>query len=275
MSDISPYCTLESTARFLWLHGGPELFRPFNLLAATPSSAAAHDHTLAQFNIGKRATHTNTHTDWYGADGAAQLMEGEKLWLMAPPHHAAAFNTLFPQTKHFHLTTDADPLIKQRLEDLYALSGSCAVHQRAGDIIYVPGGWPHAVINLTDAVSIGWSYLRPWKLKGCLEWAREQGEEKAASVVDLAAVFEKTLAAAVPSSIATNSAPKLQFWGISSTMLQELRSTWYGLQQTWRTGKSAEEACKMLAAALTDLSRTPIQPPIKPTGAQPPTPTKK
>jgi hypothetical protein len=263
MSDVSPYCTLDSSACFLWLHGGPQLFQPFNLLAATPSTQAAHDHSLAQINIGKRGTHTNTHTDWYGADGAGQLMEGEKLWIMAPPHHSAAFEQLFPATQHFDLSAD-DPSVVKRFEELYSLSGSCAVHQRAGDIIYVPGGWPHAVINLTDAVSIGWSYLRPWKLKGCLAWARESGEEKALSVVDLAAVFEKTLSTAVSPSIVSPSNPsrELTFWGLSPAMLQELRSAWFGLKQTWRTGKLDREAQRAYAATLTQLSHTPIQPPF-------------
>lgn len=269
MSDISPYCTLDSTARFLWLHGGPKLFQPFNLLAATPTTADAHDHTLVQLNIGKRGTHTNTHIDWYGADGAAQLTEGEKLWLMAPPHHAAVFHELFPQTHHFDLTSSStageESTVKNRFEALYALSGSCAVHQRAGDFVYVPGGWPHAVINLTDTVSIGWSYLRPWKLKGCLEWAQQFGEEATASVVDLAQVFEKTLAAAVsPVALAPNSPPpELTFWGLSPTLLQELRSTWYELKRCWRAQKTAAHTRQMVAGAMTQLRSTPIQPDLK------------
>ena len=257
MSDISPHCSWASSAQFLWIFRGPSLFLPFNLLAATRSRFPHHDHTLAQINIGKRGTHTNTHTDWYGADGAAQLMEGEKLWLMAPPHHAAAFNALFPQTKHFNLApTNADPKVAERFEALYALSGSCAVHQRTGDIIYVPGGWPHAVINLTDAVSIGWSYLRPWKLKGCLEWAREQGPEKTASVADLAAVFETTLATALPGSI--NPLPELPFLGISAKEIQELRATWNALTLTWRTSKRAADAEQALIQSLTQLHNSKL-----------------
>lgn len=244
ISDISPYATTASALAFAPLALGPQLFSSFNLLTATPTSSEAHDHTLAQLNIAMRGTHTNTHTDWYGADAIAQLIQGEKLWLMAPPEDYQRFQDIFPETLvSFELTgknlagKDVDTLFQQ----LAALPLGCAVHQRAGDIITVPAGWVHAVVNLTDTFSFGYSYLRPWKLHSCLEWAKERGKESALSLVNLNGIFDETLVKALPPAQVLPTVDR-PFWGISPLQIQKARASWDALVRSWHLAELEEQA---------------------------------
>ena len=44
--------------------------------------------------------------------------------------------------------------------DTFSSMGGVAFLQSAGDIIVMPGGWPHFVYNLTPTVAFGGSHLR-------------------------------------------------------------------------------------------------------------------
>ena len=226
---------------------GPTLFQPFNLLTQTrPGANPDHDHTLAQLNIAKRATHTNTHTDWYGADAVGQLLEGEKLWIAAPAECWNDFVALFPQDQpHFDITSEE---AKSRFNKLAELPLGLAVHQRAGDIIYMPSGWPHAVINLTATSSIGWSYLRAWNLHECIAWAKRSGRDMAASRVNLDALFDETLVRGLPPG-QVNPPPERPFYGVSSELIQQSRNAWHALKRAWFDKTQAEAAAAAATAS--------------------------
>jgi hypothetical protein len=218
------------------------------LTLTRPSKLAEHDHTLAQLNIAKRGTHTNTHTDWYGADAVGQLLEGEKLWLAAPPECFNDFVDIFPQNQpHFDITSEE---ARERFNRLDALPLGVAIHQRAGDIVSMPSNWPHAVINLTDTTSVGWSYLRAWNLHACIAWAKERGPEESASQVNLDALFDETLVRALPPG-QVNLAPERPFYGVSIEVIQQCRNAWHALKRFWHDQRQQQAAAQQAAASST------------------------
>lgn len=147
---------------------GPRIFRSLDLLSATPTLARAdnidQEHSINQLLLGSTGSSTSAHVDFMGADGFLQLVVGEKLWIIAPPEHHRLFFELFERSA---LPFDRFPpaTIQLMYENNFQL-----VHQRAGDIVYVPGGWPHAVKNRTMTVAFGCSYIRPWKLHRTLDF---------------------------------------------------------------------------------------------------------
>lgn len=156
---------------------GPKLFRSSNLLSVVPPRELDEvaDHHMLGLLVASRGSFTGAHVDWYGCDAFMQLLEGEKLWYLAPPEKETEFRRLLQggldgaPSKAVQATCRST---KDR--EAFLLHSVQAVHQQAGDIIYVPGGWVHAVKNLTDTVSFGNSYLRGWKLATALmEWAKE------------------------------------------------------------------------------------------------------
>lgn len=116
------------------------------------------NHAVFDMIIGDRGSYTAPHYDFFGMDGYLQLVEGEKLWWFAPLSSEAAFRSHFDDANISVTSPTKDKT--QRLAAMQAF----AIHQRAGDLVFVPGGWIHCVKNLTNTVSYGGSYLRAWKL---------------------------------------------------------------------------------------------------------------
>lgn len=169
---------------------GPLLFQSHNLLQTVPPrSNEFADHGMLQMLIGTYGSFTAAHSDWYGADAYLQLQQGEKIWYLAPPEHEAAFRRLFHgEGKN---TVCVSRSSKAHTETLIR-SGVHVVHQRPGDIIFVPGGWVHAVKNLTDTVAFGSNYLRGWKLPALIRWARTAGAHSVSSAtmpVNVAGIY--------------------------------------------------------------------------------------
>jgi hypothetical protein len=169
---------------------GPQLMQVHNLLQTVAPRANPHaDHALLQMLIGSQGSFTAVHSDWYGADAYLQLQQGEKLWYLAPPEHEAAFRRLF-LGDHASKSVCVTVASKAHTDDLLR-HGVHVVHQKAGDIIFVPGGWLHAVKNLSDTVAFGSNYLRGWKLPTLVRWARVQGASVGSTTmpINLAGIF--------------------------------------------------------------------------------------
>lgn len=169
LSDIN-LATLKHISPLL---PGPRLFQQQNLLTAVQTNphVETQDQHACQMLIGRRGSYTHPHTDWYGCDGYLHLLEGEKIWYLAPPQHHEPFYRIF-EGKNVNVTSHT--------ADVHRELGEAQCHvvvQRAGDTIFVPGNWLHCVKNLSDTVAIGGSYLRAWKLPFLISWLRSTSLE--------------------------------------------------------------------------------------------------
>lgn len=136
------------------LLNGPLIFQRYDLL---PPPTLAKPGGL-QMLIGRRGSYTSAHQDWFGMDAYLHLLQGEKVWWLAPPQSQAAFHELFKGGN-----VNVSSITKEMTSKLVAM-GACAIIQKAGDVVFMPGGWVHCVKNLADTVAFGASYLRAWKL---------------------------------------------------------------------------------------------------------------
>jgi hypothetical protein len=196
------------------LQPGPALFTYNNIAAhVEPVKDTKQDHLNFQLLIGTRGSYTAAHTDFYGADAYIYLVEGTKLWFMAPPESKDAFMKIF---KHNVPCSTPSKERNQEFKD----ADIHAIIQNAGDTVFVPGGWPHCVKNLTDTVAFGHSYIRPWNLKYTIEYLKEWGHEYADSNYNLEGIFN---------------AVKEGDWGhmASRKSLQEAETKWENLKANW------------------------------------------
>jgi len=213
LCDLSLTSTHNPTAAE-WaapLAHGPRLLQSHNLLQTVLPRAHEHaDHAMLQMLIGTYGSFTAVHSDWYGADAYLQLQQGEKLWYLAPPEHESAFRRLFQGTKASK-TVSVTSASKAHSDEMLR-HGVHAVHQKAGDIIFVPGGWLHAVKNLTDTVAFGSNYLRGWKLPTLVRWAHKEGAasvDSATRPINVAGIFRLLeQALSDPFGVAADSKPK-------------------------------------------------------------------
>ena len=197
---------------------GPLLFQSHNLLqSVAPRSNEHADHAILQMLIGTYGSFTAVHSDWYGADGYLQLQQGEKIWYLAPPEHEAEFRRLLDGDAATGNSSGTRKTVcvsrsSKAHTDALIRSGVHVIHQRAGDVVFVPGGWLHAVKNLTDTVAFGGNYLRGWKLPALIRWARIAGAHSVSSAttpVNVAGIFRLVEQALVdPFAAAADREPK-------------------------------------------------------------------
>ncbi|KAI8082870.1 uncharacterized protein BX664DRAFT_339297 [Halteromyces radiatus] len=119
--------------------------------------------------IGEARSGTGIHTDPLGTSAWNALLKGHKRWALFPPntpknivdppmkpydHEGVSwFSQVFPK---FHMRDDPTDVrtLGQRL-------GMVEVLQRPGEIIFVPGGWHHVVMNLDMTIAVTQNFCSP------------------------------------------------------------------------------------------------------------------
>jgi JmjC domain, hydroxylase len=124
--------------------------------------------------------------DFYGADAYIYLVSGEKLWIYAPPEKAKEFDAMFKRP-HKAATIRLTKAEKAYMQQHHIR----VIHQRADEVVFLNGGWPHMVKNLTDTVAFGNSYVRPWKMDAFLRFLKQYGVEQASRLVNVIEVVQR------------------------------------------------------------------------------------
>lgn len=220
---------------------GPSLLAANNLVKGLvsapgrPAGERAQDQSVLQLLLGTRGSFTAAHTHFYGADAYLHLLEGRKLWFVAPPEHGDGFRQLFK------FNVPSATYSKKRADE-YLAHGVQAVVQEAGDTVFIPGGWHHCVKNLSDSVAFGASYIRAWHLQHTLDYMEEVGEEVARSQFNIDGIFD---------------AVQDGYWGISTTEGSKIQTRWKKLCKKWKVvahqteqeAKAAHDARERASAA--------------------------
>jgi histone arginine demethylase JMJD6 len=111
------------------------------------------------FLVGPERSGTSIHIDPLGTSAWNASIQGYKLWLLLPPdlpgyiakgkevisngeddEAIMYFRNIFPKIK-----------LKYGVREMIFI-------QRPGDVVFVPGGWWHVVVNLTDTIALTQNY---------------------------------------------------------------------------------------------------------------------
>lgn len=98
--------------------------------------------------VGPKRSGTGIHIDPLGTSAWNHLIEGRKHWILFPP------NT--PKDKYKCRTDDeASTWFAEVYPGLkYSSINYVEIVQEAGEIVYVPGGWAHVVMNLLFSIAV-------------------------------------------------------------------------------------------------------------------------
>ncbi|CAO3635072.1 unnamed protein product [Cunninghamella echinulata] len=123
--------------------------------------------------MGPARSGTGIHTDPLGTSAWNALLKGHKRWALFPPstpkkiidppmkpydHEGVSwFSQVFPKFKKRDDSTDVRTLGEKL--------GMIEVLQRPGEIIFVPGGWGHVVMNLDMTVAVTQNFCSPSNLE--------------------------------------------------------------------------------------------------------------
>mmetsp|Transcript_372 Transcript_372/g.545 ORF Transcript_372/g.545 Transcript_372/m.545 type:complete len:473 (-) Transcript_372:209-1627(-) len=148
------------------------------------------------FLVGPKRSGTSAHTDPLGTSAWNALVYGRKRWILTKP------GTRKRQVKGYHLRRKGEDgeastyfsyvlprILKEEAEKKNRDMGIREVIQEPGEVIYVPGGWYHAVLNITDTVAVTqnfcaraqflkiWRHARKGRKKMSQKWLSKLKEE--------------------------------------------------------------------------------------------------
>ena len=142
------------------------------LVRRGPAGLGFHDYDLflpagmrtLNIIVGMQHCNTGVHVD-QGAEAVWHLLlEGQKLWMVGRREDEAAMKAVFPPDKKL-----AWYRLERAQQDWMQDNGCMTIIQNAGDIIYLPAEWPHAVKHLTDTLALQSTMLQSWDSERALD----------------------------------------------------------------------------------------------------------
>jgi hypothetical protein len=97
------------------------------------------------------------------------LVHGRKLWMFYPPHVIPPHTRIPISTSTVYDGGGVVDWLRRRVSTLQGVDRPIICEQRAGDLVYVPEGWIHAVIN-TAVENVAVSGLRSRPRKKVYKW---------------------------------------------------------------------------------------------------------
>lgn len=130
-----------------------------DLLQAAPEGALYKDSWPSLF-VGPAGSRSSLHIDSFGSNFWMLLLTGRKKWIFYPPDEAPL---LYP---NYDFSLDPffqfDPLSDSPNYKDYPVAARTHPYEvvlRPGELLFVPSGSPHCVINLDDTVAISGNYV--------------------------------------------------------------------------------------------------------------------
>ena len=109
--------------------------------------------------VGPAGSGSGLHIDSFGSSFWMGLVSGKKKWIVYPPdtsleelYHNVTKNTYMVRPL-FHLESEKYPLLREAHEKAKVFI------QEAGDLVFIPGGTPHQVINLEDVIGASMNFV--------------------------------------------------------------------------------------------------------------------
>ncbi|WRT68737.1 uncharacterized protein IL334_005717 [Kwoniella shivajii] len=109
-----------------------------------PTSTSSSDFRFTY--LGPAGTYTPLHRDVYGSYSWSANIVGRKIWWLFPPDKLGSV-----KDKHGELVFD--------VRELKDEGGGIKILQEEGEIIFVPSGWHHQVLNIDFCISINHNFF--------------------------------------------------------------------------------------------------------------------
>ncbi|XP_022701568.1 jmjC domain-containing protein 4-like [Varroa jacobsoni] len=113
--------------------------------------------------IGPQGSWTPLHCDVFGSYSWSGNVCGQKLWLLLPPGEEQYYCDCTGKLACDLTEIDHQHFPKAR-EHQSEFGGPIRIRQNPGDVIFVPSGWHHQVLNVTDTISINHNWFNAHNL---------------------------------------------------------------------------------------------------------------
>uniref|UniRef100_A0A6B2L3R4 JmjC domain-containing protein n=1 Tax=Arcella intermedia TaxID=1963864 RepID=A0A6B2L3R4_9EUKA len=137
------------------------------------------------FLMGPARSGTPFHIDPTGTAAWNALLYGQKKWYLYPPD-APPPGVYYNYLENGNIKDFKAPSILKWLFDVYPFLSPqqrpIEFVQQTGEMVYVPAGWWHAVVNISETVSVTHNFVNDQNLELSTTWLWNQGERKMLSV---------------------------------------------------------------------------------------------
>ncbi|OQR71152.1 jmjC domain-containing protein 4-like [Tropilaelaps mercedesae] len=117
--------------------------------------------------IGPQGSWTPLHCDVFGSYSWSANVCGKKLWLLLLPGEETFYR--YDDGKLVYDLTEIDLQRCPRAEEHRSAGGPIVVMQNPGEVVFVPSGWHHQVLNVTDTISINHNWFNRFNLAFVVE----------------------------------------------------------------------------------------------------------
>ena len=184
-------------------------------------------HCTLALIAGMRKTWTRPRVDTAGRSVWQLLVEGKKLWILARPEKKEAMG------RHFHDERTVRWSQFDTEDKAWLVDNRCLmVHQRAGDVLYIPQGWSHMCTHLSDTLTLQSNLIHSWDFASALSGLdfRRLSEEEVA-------LYRAAHAVAIDAIAGLR-------WGVT-----EVEAMWKRKMQERRAGEAERERAMKEAEA--------------------------
>ena len=116
---------------------------------------SGYQHSWPSLFIGANGTQSDLHVDSGGTNFWLYLISGEKEWRFFPRED---FINLYPRSNTAKFEVDSfNPDLKKH--PLFQKATMFYAIQKPGDLVFIPGGCPHAVRNNADIHALSMNYV--------------------------------------------------------------------------------------------------------------------
>lgn len=163
------------------MYSPPRCFGP-DLFALLGALQPAHRWLIA----GPRGSGSTFHMDPNGTSAWNAVLEGAKYWIMFPSSSSSSSSSARSTPPGVYVSPDrsevTSPLsIAEWLLSFHALArrapGCVEAVCRAGEVLHVPAGWWHLVVNLSAGVALTQNFVPEPRLVDVLEFLRDRPEQ--------------------------------------------------------------------------------------------------
>lgn len=125
--------------------------------------------------IGAKRSGSTFHKDPNSTSAWNACLRGRKKWIFYPPDKVPP--GVFPSDDHFDVTTPTSPL-EWYLRFYHPSKESIECIQYPGEIVYVPNGWWHQVINLDETIAVTQNFVNEWNIMNVLKFLKNKKKKK-------------------------------------------------------------------------------------------------
>lgn len=131
--------------------------------------------------IGPKRSGSTFHKDPNSTSAWNATVQGHKKWIFYPPNEVPP--GVFPSADHFDVTAPSSPLewflrFYNNVHRSKTAFKPIECIQKPGDIVYVPNGWWHQVVNLDETIAVTQNFVSEWNLGNVVKFLKSKKKKR-------------------------------------------------------------------------------------------------